>query len=97
MTKKTIKYRAWDNSTKIMMSHEQVLRHFHGCYEINFDPFQDEHLTYMRFTGCKDINGIDIYEGDIIEGRGLTFTVTPDFTIITDNNTKIIGNIFEAK
>lgn len=100
--KKTIKFRAWDNLTKTMMSHEQVLKHFHGCYEIGLDPFQDEHLTYMRFTGYKDIAGNEIYEGDIfegdiIEGEGLTFEVCSDFTIKSDNNTKIIGNIFEGK
>jgi len=95
--KKTIKFRAWDNLTKTMISHEQVLRHFHGCYEINFDPFQDEHLTYMQFTGYTDINGVDIYEGDIVKGRGFTFTVTSDFRVKNDNIVKIIGNIFEAK
>ncbi len=84
--KKTIKFRAWDNLTKTMISHEQVLRHFHGCYEIGLDPFQDEHLTYMQFTGYKDGDGVDIYEGDIVEFMGRTFIVPSisDFKIKTD-------------
>jgi len=48
--KKIIKFRAWDSSTKTMMSHEQVLRHFHGCYEIGFDPFQDEQIDFYSYS-----------------------------------------------
>ena len=81
--KKIIKYRAYDNLTKTMMSHEQVLGHFHGCYEIGLDPFQDEHLTYMQFTGCKDTAGIDIYEGDVVEGEGSTLFI---YLIKNNNN-----------
>jgi hypothetical protein len=85
--KKTIKFRAWDNLTKTMMSHEQVLKHFHGCYEIGLDPFQDEHLTHMQFTGYKDGDGVDIYERDIVQFIGRKPFIVPsisDFKIQKD-------------
>ena len=57
-----IRFRAWDEDEKMMVQWNEL-----RDTQLFNDGFDNDHCVLMQFTGLKDKNGKEIYEGDIME------------------------------
>jgi len=111
-----IKFRAWGKRDKKMyydvgMSEDKVFSELpcYGSWSGMVIDVEDCLVAVMQYTGLKDKNCVEIYEGDITENEYDSYVVifedgcfrfdsgTRTLPMINSNTMLIIGNIYENK